>query len=366
MIPFLYLCSLFLPLSEDFVEGNDQNAPAAIKAKELEQRFASSPDEPLAKQLSLKNSADHLDSAATAWLTRWKCAACHTSYIYVMAGPSLRSKPSPAFLKMRQHLEYRVSHWDSGKDADQPGQGSAIKPLPTEGVTEIVATAATLAFHDGQSGGKLDPLTRQALDRMWTLQRPNGAWTWNRSNLAPLEYDDYFGAVFAAVGVGAAPEGYAQTPQAQQGLAKLRTYFQNTPPPYVHHKAWLLWAATKLDGLLTPEQRRQAMDELLALQQGDGGWSLPTLWKDAGGTETKPASSDGYATGLALYVLRQSGVSADDPRMKRGINWLKTRQRESGRWFTQSLNGSKRRNLITNAGTALCAMALKACGEVEE
>jgi len=269
--------------------------------------------------------------------------------------------PSAAFVKMHQYLEYRVTHWDSGQAADKPGQGSAIKPLPTEGVTEIVATAATLAFLDSQMTGKLQPATRQALDRIWELQQPNGAWTWNHTNLAPLEYDDYFGAVYAALGVGAAPDGYSQTPEAQKGLAKLRTYFQKNPAPNLHHKVWLLWASTKMDHLMTPAARQQTIEELWKLQQGDGGWSLPSLWKPSPmRAKDKQAASDGYATGLAIYVLKQAGLSPSDPRMAKGLAWLKTHQRESGRWFTPSLNGS-RRNVITNAGTALCAMALRAC-----
>jgi len=339
---------------------------AAKKAKDMQEFVAASPDEPLAKHWSLKKAADHLDKAATTWLAHWKCAACHTSYLYVMARPALSSTPSPALVNMRQYLEYRVTHWDGGQEADKPGQGSAIKPLPTEGVTEIVATAATLAFHDSQTNGTSHPVTRQALDRIWSLQQPSGAWTWNNSSLAPLEYDDYFGGVIAALGVGAAPDGYSQTSAAQKGLAKLRTYFEKNPSPNLHHKVWLLWASTKMDRLMTAADRLQTMEELLKLQRNDGGWSLPSLWKPTPmSAKSKQLASDGYATGLAIYVLRQAGLPPNDPRMKKGLVWLKTQQRESGRWFTPSLNDS-RRNLITNAGTALCVMALRACGEASE
>jgi squalene-hopene/tetraprenyl-beta-curcumene cyclase len=338
-----------------------QENTSARKALEMQEFVAASSDEPLATNWSLPNAADHLDRAATTWLKHWKCAACHTSYLYVMAGPSLQAKASPALLKMRQYLEDRVTHWDSGQTAERAGQGSAIKPLPTEGVTEVVATAATLAFLDAKTSGKLQPVTRQALDRIWSLQEPSGAWTWNRTNLAPLEYDDYFGAVFAALGVGSAPEDYAQTTAARKGVARLRTYLQKNRPPNLHHKAWLLWASTKLDGLLTAAERQETIDALLKLQQADGGWNLPSLWKPSAMTaKSKQLASDGYATGLSLYVLRQVGLPPADARMQKGVAWLKTNQRESGRWFTPSLNGS-RRHLITNAGTALCAMALKAC-----
>jgi squalene-hopene/tetraprenyl-beta-curcumene cyclase len=357
-LPQAYVDALARARNE--IDQAKENA-AVKKAREMQEFVGASPDEPLAKDWSLKKAADHLDKAATTWLTHWKCAACHTSYLYVMAGPSLHKTPSPALVKMRQYLEYRVTHWDSGQAADKPGQGSAIKPLPTEGVTEIVATAATLAFLDSQTTGKLQPATRQALDRIWGVQQPNGAWTWNHTNLAPLEYDDYFGAVFAALGVGAAPDGYSQTPEAQKGLARLRTYFQKNPAPNLHHKVWLLWASTKIDFLMTSADRQQTIEELSKLQRSDGGWSLPSLWKPSSmrAKDNQPAS-DGYATGLVIYVLKQAGLAPNDPRMTRGLAWLKTHQRESGRWFTPSLNGA-RRNVITNAGTALCAMALRAC-----
>src|SRR5438477_265571 len=84
----------------------------------------------------------------------------------------------------------------------------------------------------------------------WPLQQPNGAWSWLKCGWPPYEHDDYFGAVFAAIGVGHAPDGYAQAPQAQPGLAKLRRYLKDNPPPDLHHQTMLLWASTKLDGLM--------------------------------------------------------------------------------------------------------------------
>jgi squalene-hopene/tetraprenyl-beta-curcumene cyclase len=230
-------------------------------------------------------------------------------------------------------------------------------------VTEVVAVAATLALHDAQPGGKLHPRTRLALDRMWELQQPDGSWTWNKTGLAPLEYDDYFGAVYAALGAGHAPDKYAQGESAREGVARLQGYLRKHPPPNLHHRTWLLWAALGLDGLMTPAERAQTVKELLALQRADGGWCLPALgdWKRRDGKDNdKQAPSDGYATGLVLYVLRQAGVPADGEPVSRAVRWLKTNQRASGRWFTRSLNAD-RDHYISNAGTAFAVMALKAC-----
>jgi squalene-hopene/tetraprenyl-beta-curcumene cyclase len=311
--------------------------------------------EPLAARLSLARSAEFLDAAALSWTQQRKCGSCHTSYPYLMARPMLGDPKAPALLQMRKFFGDRVAGWD--KD----GKGAGL-PAGTEGVTEVVATAATLAFHDAQSTGKLHPLTRQALDRMWTLQQKDGSWTWNKHWLPPLEHDDYYGVVFAAVGVSYAPDNYLETDKARAGLAKLRKYFQANKAPDLHHKIMLLWASLKIEGLLTDAERKGTVKELLALQRPDGGWSLPSLgsWKRHNDQPNDSTTSDGYGTGFVVYVLRQAGVSADNAQLKRGVAWLKANQRESGRWFTRSLSND-RAHYITNAGTAFAVMALRAC-----
>jgi squalene-hopene/tetraprenyl-beta-curcumene cyclase len=308
------------------------------------------PDEPMAKALSLTKSADFLDNQSLAWTQGRKCGTCHTNYPYLLARPLLAGDLT-AHDEIRKFFEERIAHWDSGKKEDLPRWD-----------TEVVATAATLAIQDSYKG-KLHPLTRNALERMWTLQQANGAWNWLKCNWPPSEHDDYYGAVYAAVGVGLAPDNYAQTEKAKAGLENLRRYFKNNPPPSLHHKAMLLWASLKVDGLMSDTLRRSTIKELLALQRGDGGWSLPSLG-DWVGKEERPndrnAPSDGYATGFVIYILRQAGVPAADPPVQKGIVWLKQNQRESGKWFTRSLSTDKY-HFITHAGTAYAVMALKAC-----
>src|SRR5437762_3503228 len=132
---------------------------------------ANTPDEPLAPALSLDRSADFLDGVTLAWLRENQCASCHTGYPYLLARASLGGPEAPAVRQVRGFLEDRVAAWDrGGKGAGYLKGDGAVKD--TEGITEVVAVAATLALHDAQTTGKLHPRTRQALDRMWELQRP--------------------------------------------------------------------------------------------------------------------------------------------------------------------------------------------------
>ncbi|MFN4259403.1 MAG: prenyltransferase/squalene oxidase repeat-containing protein [Gemmataceae bacterium] len=327
-------------------------ALSAEEPKIIRMPEPNSADEPLAKELSLAQSAAFLDQVAGSWTQQRKCGACHTNYPYLMARPLLNEVAPVKDDMVRNFFEERIANWDT------------LKPRWD---TEVVATAVTLAFHDAQTTGKLHPLTRQALDRMWTVQQANGCWNWLKCDWPPMEHDDYFGAVYAAVGLSVAPDQYTQGQSAQAGMKKLRQYLQDTPAPDLHHKTWLLWASLRLDGLMTKEQQENTIKELRKLQRADGGWSLPALgtYQRRNGTPNDAnAPSDGYATGLTIYVLRQAGVPANDPAIQRGLNWLKTHQRASGRWFTRSLN-TDRYHFITNAGTAFAVMALKSCAEGE-
>src|SRR5262245_9992041 len=177
--------------------GDDAKPTAFVRPK------ANTPDEPLAKELSLAKSAEFLDNVSVSWTRERKCGTCHTNYPYLMARPALTAKGENAtgLTEVRKFFENRVANWDTAKP---------------QWDTEVVATAVTLAFNDAQTTGKLHPLTKQALDRMWTVQQKNGAWNWLKCSWPPFEHDDYYGAVFAALGVGIAPDGYGQSESAKE------------------------------------------------------------------------------------------------------------------------------------------------------
>ena len=335
-----------------FAATGPGSRPAVRRGWTLLAPTPNSPDEPLAPAPSLAKAAEFLDGVALDWTRKRQCGTCHTNYAYMLARPALRPADSPASTEIRQFFEKRVAHWDDPAKEAKPRWD-----------TEVVATAVTLAINDAGTTGKLHPSTRKALDRMWILQRPDGSWNWLKCDWPPYEHDDYYGAVFAALGVGLAPDSYAQSDAAKDGLERLRSYLQKTPPPDLHHKTFLLWASLKLDGLMSPSERDQTLKALRALQRPDGGWILPSLgaWKRRDGAPNdKDAPSDGYATGLVVYVLRQSGVPAEDESIRRGVAWLKQNQRASGRWFTRSLNTDKF-HYITNAGTGFAVLALTSC-----
>lgn len=318
----------------------------AIAPLELVDPGLNRADEPLA-EFSAARAGDFLDAAALNWQKERKCMTCHTNYLYLLARPVLHDN-SPAEAEVRRFAEQLVhERWqDPGPRWD----------------AEVVMTAAVLASHDAATGDKLHPTTRTALDRMWTVQRDDGGFKWISCNWPPFESDEHFGATMAALAAAWAPEDYVAELEVAAHLEKLRGYFTSHPPAMLHHKLMLVWVSSELPGVLSDTERQAVLDELLTLQRPDGGWAFATLgeWKRGDDLTRDLETSDGYGTALAVFVARRGGVPAGDERIARGVAWLKSHQRASGRWFTRSAYKDSK-HFITHAGTSMALMALDAC-----
>ena len=148
----------------------------------------------------------------------------------------------------------------------------------------------------------------------------------------------------------------------------------------------MLLAASRLPGVLEPAEKDALISALEGAQHPDGGWSIadlgPWRWSTAaapfappGATDTTQlAASDGYATGLVVYALRQAGLAADRPAVAKGLAWLVQHQQplETGNdvaapWRAHSLNfdrehGEKgepwRRMFMSDLATAFAVLAL--------
>jgi squalene-hopene/tetraprenyl-beta-curcumene cyclase len=127
----------------------------------------------------------------------------------------------------------------------------------------------------------------------------------------------------------------------------------------------LLWASGGIADLLTADERQSLIDAVGAKQNADGGWSLSSLGQYKRGDNTPlDTVSDGYATGLVTYALRNAGLAATDAHVSRALGWLVQHQdRATGAWSASSLN--KQRDpktdigkFMSDAATAYAVLAL--------
>ena len=331
-------------------------------------------------------AAAYLDQRAGWWMDWPKaardhetfCISCHTAVPYALSRPALRkslaeSSPSPSERRLLENVTKRVRLWKEVAPFYTDADRGAYKSVESRG-TESVLNALILASHDAQSG-ELTSDARAALENMWAEQqttgKQKGAWQWLRFANEPWEADDsdFYGATLAAIAVGTAPGNYRARPEIQNNLKMLREYLnRESATQTTINRAVLLWASAKLPGLLDPRQQKAIIDELLAKQQADGGWSLSSMvgpWKRNDGTPQEP-KSDGYATGLITLALQQAGIPPDDPHEKQGLAWLAAMQDKSeGSWLSYSLNKNKEHHMtpdtarfMNDAATAYAVLAL--------
>ena len=313
-------------------------------------------DESVRKTFSAEQAARYLDNASLNWQKSRNCATCHTNMPYLMARPAL----GPALKdsgEVRSFFEsYYLARWEKGRKAPQ-------KPY------RPVVVGAALAFNDAQTTGTLSDTTRKTLDLMWTTQNEKGAWNWAKCGWAPMEIDDHYGVTLAALAAGVAPDNYAETEAAKAGLAKARKYLAAHPLPSLHHRIMIAWASLRIEGLMKKQERDKTLQDMLSKQLEDGGWSTPGFladwkaFKRKDGKPHDPLTADAYGTGLALVFAREMGLPSKDPRLQKGVAWLKSNQRESGKWFTRSPSKDSK-NYFTNIGSAFAVLGLQACDEL--
>jgi len=304
------------------------------------------------------------------------CVSCHTQVPYALVRPMLRYPldENGVSAPERAMIDSVLTRVKLGKDAKpfyndaDNGEGKTVEATNTESVFN----ALILASYDAKTGHLSAP-TRDAFKAMWANQQQTGpkagAWVWQNFHYSPWEGDDseYFGAVMAAVAAAIAPDNYRSDPDALANLVLLRGYLtREAPKQPIENRMLLLWASGKYPGMLTHKEQDAITREIFDQQQSDGGWSLETLGTFKRRDDSKPViRSDGYATGLAVLALEESGAGKGTSSLRRGLAWLIANQdRATGRWPGWSVNKNRDPEsdigkFMSDSGTAFAVMALE-------
>ena len=345
-------------------------------------------------------AAAYLDARMDLWFangtklktgdTQTACVSCHAGLAYAISRPVLRRVMHVDALATQEarlidETTRRVETYSTHQVLYDMNERRQIESRGTEAVLNaVILTSADAAKNQREPSAA----TRKALARMWETQRADGRWDWLEFGLEPWETTEavYHGATFAAFAAGTASGPHDAI--ATAGLERLRTYLSsNYQSQHLYNRTWALLASTRLKGLVTDAQRDALVGDLLRAQKGDGGWSLeamgPWKWSKTAPPVKSPGEldaalltqSDGYATGLVVYTLKQAGVAPGHEAIRKGVRWLETNQRDipvpdvPGRaWHAHSLNydrehgGEKgepwRRLFMSDTATAFAILAL--------
>ena len=325
-------------------------------------------DEPVRKDFSLAAAASYVEDGAKAWSGARKCVSCHTNGSYMLARPALSKVLGPP---NREARAFFVGQFEKLKKKDVEELRGGIAP------TQIAYIAAGLAEWDKHVTGELSPETTAALQLMFDVQSDDGSFS-NEDCWPPLESSDYHSATVAALAVASAP-GWSDHIEGElkRCYDKLLTYLKTTEPPHDYGRVLRLWVATAIPELMAADRKQEVIAMVRRHQNSDGGWALrtfakPKSWGSGNRADKLRAEddfkdipqSDGHMTGLAIMVLRAAGIPKTASEIQRAVDWLKSNQRESGRWWTRSLNTDKA-HFITYSGTCYPLLALHSCDALE-
>ena len=273
---------------------------------------------------AVDRAVKYLQTESAAWLNTRKCAACHHAPLPLWA---LGEAERQGYAIDKKFLTDTVQSLLGSKDklmaskifpnpADPPDPRPQARGL-NMGLPFLAVAARSLpALSEGQKRS-----LKLIAEEIVKKQQPDGSWeffaTLRRPPINESQTTDAAWIIMALQG-----ETGPDSPKSQRAaLSKAVAWLDAAKRSDLHQDKVLKVLMGVRSG--KPRKALQAtIDELLALQRADGGWSQTVPeWK-----------SDAFATGQTLYVLSLVGFTAERPEIKRGIDFLVATQKPDGSW----------------------------------
>ena len=262
-------------------------------------------------QGAVARSVALLQSNSTEYFKQSGCVGCHHQTLAAVAVSSARRNG------------FRV---DEAAAAEQTrvvkSELTSSREVLLQNVFISVDGLAFEAMQLNEQAYPADDLTDAIVSSIASQQAPDGSWIGLPLVRPPLEDS---ACVRTALAVRAlAQYGIpARKAEFDARIAKARQWLLQLKPDLPYERSFQLlglkWSGAE------PKAIERIAAEVRALQATDGGW-----------TQLRSLPSDAYATGVALYALRQAGVSPRDTGYQRGVRFLLSSQHDDGSWHVPS------------------------------
>jgi hypothetical protein len=275
-------------------------------------------------QQSVDRAIGYLQTESAAWWSTRKCAACHHLPMPLWAlgeadrqGYAIDKKyladTTESLLGSRDKLMASKIFPNPADPPDPRPQGRGLNM----GLPFLAVAARSMpSLEEGQKQS-----VKLVAEEIVKKQQPDGSWeffaTLRRPPINESQTTDAAWIIMALQG-----ETGPNSPESQRAaLSRAIAWLAAAKPTDIHQdKALkvLMWARSNKPR----ETIKATIEELLALQRTDGGWSqtVPEL------------KSDAFATGQTLYVLSLAGYTAERPEIKRAVDFLVATQKPDGSW----------------------------------
>jgi hypothetical protein len=273
---------------------------------------------------TVERAIGYLQTESAAWLKTRKCAACHHVPMPLWA---LSEAQRQGYAIDKKFLADTTESLLGSKDkllasrifpnpADPPDPRPQGRGL-NMGLPFLAVAARSLpSMTEGQKES-LKLIAQEIIIK----QKADGSWEFFASlRRPPINESQTTDAAWIIMALKG--ETGADAPEAQRKALAKAIAWLDVAKRFDLHQAKVLKVLLGVR-LAKPRKALQTtIDELLALQRPDGGWSqtVPEL------------KSDAFATGQTLYVLSLVGFTAERPEIKRGMDFLVATQKPDGSW----------------------------------
>ena len=275
-------------------------------------------------QQTVDRAIGYLQTESAAWLNTRKCAACHHVPMPLWAlseaerqGYAIDKKfvadTTESLLGSRDKLMASKIFPNPADPPDPRPQGRGLNM----GLPFLAVAAQSLpSLKEGQKQS-----LKLIAEEIVKKQQPDGSWeffaTLRRPPINESQTTDAAWIIMALEG-----EMGADAPESQRVALKNAIAWLDAAKLSDIHQDKVLKVLMGVRSAKPRKTMQTTIDELLALQRADGGWSqtVPEL------------KSDAFATGQTLYVLSLAGFTAERPEIKRGIDFLVATQKPDGSW----------------------------------
>jgi hypothetical protein len=275
-------------------------------------------------QQTVDRAIVYLQTESAAWLSTRQCAACHHAGMPFWA---LSEADRQGYEIDKKYLADKIESLLGSKDkllsskifpnpADPPDPRPQGRGL-NMGLPFLAVAARSLpSLEEGQKQS-LKLIAEEIVEK----QQPDGSWeffaTLRRPPINESQTTDAAWIIMALEG-----ETAPDAPESQRAALQKAIAWLDAAKPFDLHQDKVMKVLLGARAGKPREAMQTTIDELLALQRTDGGWSQ---------TVPEP-KSDAFATGQTLYVLSLAGYTAERPDIKRGIDFLVATQMPDGSW----------------------------------
>ncbi|HEX5107309.1 MAG TPA: ankyrin repeat domain-containing protein [Vicinamibacterales bacterium] len=250
-------------------------------------------------------------AASAKVMTDGACAACHAAPLTAMAIDAARARGWTTLTSDAEASQTPMLLNAFSTNLSQLGeQGGAPDAL--------VYATQLMAAQKAPATRATDVLVRYLAAK----QRGAGNWRGVGATRAPMQDGD-FSRTAMSIRTLAHFATPARRAEYRDRVTRAAGWLASQEPLTTEDRVMQLLGLHWADSHDSTRQRR--VRELIELQRADGGWS-----------QTMHLASDAYATGQVLYTLREMGVPASEPAMRRGTAFLVSTQREDGSWHVKS------------------------------